>query len=484
MEEFVEGHEGFYDTVSIDGRAALDFVSHYYPNVLEAMRTRWISPQFVSTNRVESVADYQQLREMGQRVNEALGIGTSATHMEWFFGPKGLRFSEIGCRPPGVGAWDLYSAGNDIDLYREWANAIVHDHVAAQPSRRFATGIVALRPGPGRHDQRLLRGRRRSRAGYGEWVIDAHLPDPGTPTQPSRPATWPTPTSGCATPTTTRCAGCSTTSAARCTCTPRERVSGRRSVAGVPEVSRVIVLGPQRRPTVAAVADGLPADRPIATVTAGWQDREREDAELDRLLDGRTVNLRLHARWQDVLERDPPYAAAEREHRAARDERQELYRVQLAGAPTSRITPTSVRRVNAETCTVLEISISAAVACTRASAKVTSRMPPRKSNSLATTSRWSITLRTPYLADHGLRRTAAAPLSWSVSRTRSVAGSDCGRTTVGQRLPGEQLLVALVGLLLALEAHPGHQRRALQVWPAARHRSTGCSRSPRPKRPG
>src|SRR5688500_8614406 len=40
VEEFVEGHEGFYDTVSIDGQAAVDFVSHYYPNVLEAMRTR------------------------------------------------------------------------------------------------------------------------------------------------------------------------------------------------------------------------------------------------------------------------------------------------------------------------------------------------------------------------------------------------------------------------------------------------------------
>ena len=45
VEEFVEGHEGFYDTLSIDGHASLDFVSHYYPNVLEAMRTRWISPE-------------------------------------------------------------------------------------------------------------------------------------------------------------------------------------------------------------------------------------------------------------------------------------------------------------------------------------------------------------------------------------------------------------------------------------------------------
>ena len=182
VEEFVEGHEGFYDTLSIDGGAALDFVTHYYPNVLEAMRTRWISPQFVTTNRVESVEDYGQLREMGQRVNEALGIGTSATHMEWFFGPKGLRFSEIGCRPPGVGAWDLYSAANDLDLYREWANAIVHGKVSNPPSRRFAAGIVALRPD---RDGSIAgySGVDQIQSAYGEWVIDAHLPDPGTPTQ-------------------------------------------------------------------------------------------------------------------------------------------------------------------------------------------------------------------------------------------------------------------------------------------------------------
>ena len=187
VEEFVEGHEGFYDTIAVDGRVALDFVSHYFPNVLEAMRTRWISPQFVSTNRVDSVADYAELRSMGARVIEALGIGTSATHMEWFFGPKGLRFSEIGCRPPGVGAWDLYSAGNDLDLYRAWADAIVHGGTAAGfqmpvPSRRFASGIVALRPSQdgvisGYDGVDELQGR------LGEWVIDAHLPPPGTPTQ-------------------------------------------------------------------------------------------------------------------------------------------------------------------------------------------------------------------------------------------------------------------------------------------------------------
>jgi hypothetical protein len=137
----------------------------------------------VATNRVDSEADYQQLKELGRRVNEALGIGTSATHMEWFFGPKGLRFSEIGCRPPGVGAWDLYSAGNELDLYRAWADAIVHGGVGVRPSRRYAAGIVALRP-----DQdgvvTWVEGIDAAQARLGEWVLDAHLPAPGTPTQP------------------------------------------------------------------------------------------------------------------------------------------------------------------------------------------------------------------------------------------------------------------------------------------------------------
>jgi hypothetical protein len=183
VEEFIEGHEGFYDTITIGGEVAVDFASHYYPNVLEAMRTRWISPQFVSTNRIDAAPEYGELREMGRRVIAALGIGTSATHMEWFFGRNGLKFSEIGCRPPGVGAWDLYSAGNDMDVYRAWANAVTHGQAGSAPSRRYASGMVALRPdkdgsitGYGGVDE--LRQR------YDEWVIDAHLPSPGTATQP------------------------------------------------------------------------------------------------------------------------------------------------------------------------------------------------------------------------------------------------------------------------------------------------------------
>ena len=183
VEEFIEGHEAFYDTLTVGGNVTHEFISHYYPNVLEAMRTRWISPQFIATNRVESASDYREVRELGKKVASLLGIETSATHMEWFFGPKGLKFSEIACRPPGVRAWDLYCAGNGLDLYREWAGAVVHGRTDRKPSRAYAAGVINLRP---ERDGRIVgyEGLESIRDDYADWLLDAHLPEPGTPTQP------------------------------------------------------------------------------------------------------------------------------------------------------------------------------------------------------------------------------------------------------------------------------------------------------------
>ncbi len=182
VEEFIEGHEGFIDTVTIRGEVGHEFITHYYPNVLEAMRERWISPQMVATNRIDAPG-YKEVRELTRKVIKTLGIGTSATHMEWFFGPKGLKFSEIGCRPPGVGQWDVYNAANEFDLYFEWGSAIVNGKTHTPPSRRYSAGMIALRP---ERDGRITGysgvdeiGRR-----YGDCIVAAHLPDPGTPTQP------------------------------------------------------------------------------------------------------------------------------------------------------------------------------------------------------------------------------------------------------------------------------------------------------------
>ena len=182
MEEFLSGHEGFYDTLTVNGEIACDFVSHYFPNVLPAMRDRSVSPMVVVTNRVDAPG-YAELRAFGQRVVQALGITTAATHMEWFFGPSGLKFSEIGARPPGVGLWDIYSETGEFDLYTEWARAVCWGSVARLPSRRFSGGLLSIRPD---RDGTVAgyTGLEEVQRRFGPHIMAAHLPPVGSHTQP------------------------------------------------------------------------------------------------------------------------------------------------------------------------------------------------------------------------------------------------------------------------------------------------------------
>lgn len=182
VEEFVEGHEGFYDTLCHNGEVVHEFISHYYPNVLPALEDRRVSPQIASTNRVD-LESYDELKELGRKAIKVLDIETGATHMEWFFGPKGLKFSEIGSRPPGERIWDLYSVGNEMDLYREWAMVVVHGRRGAVPTRRFATGAVQVRPD---RDGRIVGydGVRAVLERCRPYLTEHRLPPVGTPTDP------------------------------------------------------------------------------------------------------------------------------------------------------------------------------------------------------------------------------------------------------------------------------------------------------------
>ena len=92
---------------------------------------------------------------------------------------------------------------------------------------------------------------------------------------------------------------------------------------------RVILLGPQRRPTLDGVVRSLSLAGPIATVTAGWQEREPDDRLLSTLLGGHDVNLGLYRRWLDVQDRDPEYAAGERKLAGVLGELEDTYLLRL-----------------------------------------------------------------------------------------------------------------------------------------------------------
>ena len=72
---------------------------------------------------------------------------------------------------------------------------------------------------------------------------------------------------------------------------------------------RIVLLGPQRfHPTVRDVLAELPEHRPgrpVAVITAGWEEREDEYRPFQDHIDGPVVNLSIFARCEDVYRHDP-----------------------------------------------------------------------------------------------------------------------------------------------------------------------------------
>ncbi len=80
-------------------------------------------------------------------------------------------------------------------------------------------------------------------------------------------------------------------------------------------MTRAFLLGPQyQTPFLKDVfpSFGIP-DGPIAAVTAGWQEREGEDVELNKHLAGRAFDLELYRRADRVFASDPELARGHRE---------------------------------------------------------------------------------------------------------------------------------------------------------------------------
>ncbi len=101
-----------------------------------------------------------------------------------------------------------------------------------------------------------------------------------------------------------------------------------------PDGSRPLgLLGPQRlTPTLSAAVTALGIEGTLATVTAGWQEREGDTRELVEHLAGRAVNLELHRRAEQVFARDPELARAHHGRQELFRRLQELYVFRLEAA--------------------------------------------------------------------------------------------------------------------------------------------------------
>ena len=98
-------------------------------------------------------------------------------------------------------------------------------------------------------------------------------------------------------------------------------------------MSDVLILGPQSRtPTLSQCLAVAGMTGPVASITAGWQEREAELAALEEHLEQPAQDLRLYTRAEAVFAEDPVFHEAYRARQAALRETQDLYRLQLEHA--------------------------------------------------------------------------------------------------------------------------------------------------------
>lgn len=96
-------------------------------------------------------------------------------------------------------------------------------------------------------------------------------------------------------------------------------------------MASVTFLGPQQpTPTLAAAVDSLGIRGTIAAITAGWEEREPEDDELKAHLGGRSRNLKLWERTEEIFESDTELLAGLRTRKERVLRLQEMYRLRLA----------------------------------------------------------------------------------------------------------------------------------------------------------
>jgi biotin carboxylase len=178
-EEFVDGDEYTFDTVSVAGVPAFANVAQYLPRPLVARTHEWISPVIITVRDLAQPALAGGI-QLGHGVLAALGMGDGFTHMEWFRTATGeVVFGEIGCRPGGAHLVDQMNYTCDIDLFREWARAVCWGRFEAPTTRKYNAAIIFKRAkGHGRITR--IDGLAEFLRRHGEHVVEQRLLPPGS----------------------------------------------------------------------------------------------------------------------------------------------------------------------------------------------------------------------------------------------------------------------------------------------------------------
>ena len=134
LEEFIQGKIYTFDGLTDNQGNAVFYTSHTY------------NQGIMETVNDDSLIYYYSLREIppdleaaGLRVLKIYKIKERFFHFEFFRAEATgeIVALEVNIRPPGGLTTDMFNYANDINIYREWANVVVHNRFSAQYSRPY-----------------------------------------------------------------------------------------------------------------------------------------------------------------------------------------------------------------------------------------------------------------------------------------------------------------------------------------------------------
>ncbi len=177
LEEFIVGQEHALDTFSLNGKPLYHSIACYYPNPLEVMREKWIQWQVVTPREVDG-PQYDDIRTVGFRALEVLGMQTGVSHLEWFRRPDGsIAVSEVAARPPGAQFMTLTGRAADFDAVEAWARLVIFGEFMP-PVRHYAAGAAYLR-GQGCGRVQAVLGLDQVEREVGHLITDRKIPQIG-----------------------------------------------------------------------------------------------------------------------------------------------------------------------------------------------------------------------------------------------------------------------------------------------------------------
>jgi len=131
VEEFIDGAIVTYDGLADrEGRVVFEASLRYSRGVMEVVNED-VEVWYYAVREIP-----HDLQAAGRTLVDAFEVRERFFHFEFFRLPDGsLVALEVNIRPPGGLTVDMWNYQSDIDMYREWANLIVHGRVAV-PSLR------------------------------------------------------------------------------------------------------------------------------------------------------------------------------------------------------------------------------------------------------------------------------------------------------------------------------------------------------------